>query len=565
MSSSSSDSNLTGLVKINDETDVKAWIKTDAVTDSFVQNGFRVTWIDWDSDFRNSDLEIEDIIIGYDDVSFEPFLEPGKHGSAIGQHGETAYWQKLEGVKHGHTITLNIFRERVQKTLKIPGNLLARRFYYDTAAAKGKRALGPGGPPNMLRDDFSGSWSGWYENLVKKMSYILDGGWDNKKINNKKELEEHEGHKKRVDYMQEKYPGPFADAVLSDWQKVYDNLIGKEIDWVDLEYREIGAKRIETVRQEAHASWEKIHAELKDEMIPAFPVVDINDRESVTGKIIELPWITIRNIINDLGQSYAVIGNRSDGYYFVQLSNVTDVRKFYDAMYRYQAQVSPKLTERYQYLARITGEPALITYDGKAVTGLLAKIIAARAGSDGEFFVDLRDIEVKDDDDDDDDVEIKFAGQEKVSQFAPIKPKDDASPQEVIETMIEAVKLGHEKAWKSLFATWRAHLYWENHVAFDPSYIPRGSFPGAWEQSRRLISGRVYDVRVDKTNTIRRILQKDDEFGFPDIDEVDVFVDHYELAENGKYRTFLDINVRRKWTLQRLDEGPWRITTVQRI
>ena len=86
-----------------------------------------------------------------------------------------------------------------------------------------------------------------------------------------------------------------------------------------------------------------------------------------------------------------------------------------------------------------------------------------------------------------------------------------------------------------------------------------------WEKSRRLISDRVYDVRVDKTNTVRRILQKDDEIGLPDIDEVDVFVDHYELAENGKYRTFLDVNVRRKWTLQRLDEGPWRITTVQSI
>jgi len=40
---------------------------------------------------------------------------------------------------------------------------------------------------------------------------------------------------------------------------------------------------------------------------------------------------------------------------------------------------------------------------------------------------------------------------------------------------------------------------------------------------------------------------------WPDVDEVDVFVDHYEL-EDGKYRSFLDVNVRRKWTLQRLNE-----------
>lgn len=70
---------------------------------------------------------------------------------------------------------------------------------------------------------------------------------------------------------------------------------------------------------------------------------------------------------------------------------------------------------------------------------------------------------------------------------------------------------------------------------------------------------------IDKTNTICRIVHKNDEMGYPDIDEVDVFVDHYELAGNEKYRTFLDINVRRKWTLQRLDGGPWRIITVQVI
>lgn len=536
--------------KILDETDVKTWIKTDAVTNSFVQNGFRVTWIDWDSDFRNSDLQIEDVIIGYDDVSLEPFLEPGKHGSAIGQHGETTYWQKL-ALKHGHTITLKVFREGKKEILEISGKLLARRFYYDSEE---KRSLGPGGPPNMLRDDFSDAWSGWYEKLVWKMSHILDGGWDHKRINNKKELQEHEEHKKRIDYLQERYPGPFADAVMSDWQKVRNNLLGKEIDVVDLEYREIGAKRVETVKQEAYVAWDKMHSDLEDEMIQAFPTAEVDNRETVEGKIIELPWIGPRNIINDLGQSYAVIGNRTEGFYFVQLSNSASVRKFYDVMYRYQAQVSPNLKERYQYIARITGEPALITYDRRAVTGLMAEIIAARAG-DGEFFVDLQNK----------DKEIKFAGQEKVNQFAPVKIEKDASPVQVIEAMIEAVKLGHEKAWKNLFATWRAYLYWENRVAFDPSYIPRGSFPSAWEQSRRLITDRVYDVRVDKTNTVRRIIKKDEEVGFPDVDEVDVFVDHYELSENEKYRTFLDVNVRRKWTLQRLDEGPWRITTVQVI
>ena len=548
-----SDANLSDFTKILDETDVKAWIQTDAVTDSYDRNGFRVTWIDWNSDFRNNgDLKIEDIIIGYDDISFEEFLEPGKHGSAIGQHGETTYWQKL-GVKHGHVIALKIFREGIEEPFEISGRLLARRFYSD--AEKGKRALGPGGPPSMSRDGFSGSWTGWYEKLVWKMSYILDGGWDHKKINNKRELKEHEGHKKRIDYLLEKYPGPFADAVLSDWQKVRKNLLGKEIDDVDLEYREIGAKRVETVKQEAQIAWDKLLSDLQKEMIPAFPTVDINDRELVAEKIIELPWISPRNIINDLGQSFAVIGNRTEGFYFVQLSGSASVRKFYDAMYKYESQVSPNLRERYQYIAKITSEPGLITYNRRAVTGLMVQIIAARAG-DGEFFVDLQNAT--------DNNEIKFAGQEKINQFASTKIEDDASPQMVIEAMIEAVKLAYEKTWKGLFATWKAFKYWEDHIAFDPSYVPAGSFPSAWKRSRKLISEKVYDVRVDKTSRVRRIIHKNQEVGLPDIDEVDVFVDHYELIDD-KYRSFLDVNVRRKWTLQRLDEGPWRINTVQVI
>ena len=559
--SNNSNSNVSDLTKILDETDVKTWITTDAVTDSFVQNGFRVTWIDWDSDFRNTDLQIEDVVTGYDDVSFEQFLEPGKHGSAIGQHGETTYWQKLT-LKHGHTITLKVFRQGIEESLEISGKLLARRYYSDNIADS-KRSLGPGGPPDMSRDGFSFAWSAWYEKIVSKMSSILDGGWDHKSIDNKRELQEHEGQKERIDYLQEKYPGPFADIILADWQKVRDSLIGKEIDTndVDLEYREIGAKRVQAVKQEAQVAWNNTLSDLKEQkMISAFPTVGLKDRDQVKDKLVELPWISTRNFINFLGQSYAVIGNRTEGYYFVHLSNVASVRNLYDAIHRYELQVTPDLTERYQYIARITGEPARIAYDSKAVTGLMVEIVAARAGRDGEFFVNLEEENTEKD------REVKFAGQEKINQFPSLDIEDDdASPAKVTETMIEAVKLGHEKAWKALFATWKAYRYWKNHIAFDPSYTPKSMFPNAWKRSRRLILDQVYDVRVDKTGTIRRILQKDDEIGYPDIDEVDVFVDHYELADNGKYRTFLDANVRRKWTLQRLDGGPWRITTVQVI
>ena len=116
---------------------------------------------------------------------------------------------------------------------------MAQRFYLDKEE---KRSLAPGGPQSMSRDTFSGAWSSWYEDLVSKMSYILDGGWDNKSINNKRELQDHLEHKKRIDYLTENYPGKFADVTLSDWQRVHDVLFGKEIDEVNLEYRELGTK-----------------------------------------------------------------------------------------------------------------------------------------------------------------------------------------------------------------------------------------------------------------------------------------------------------------------------------
>ena len=209
--------------KIIDETDVKTWIKTDVVNEPFIQNGFRVTWVDWNSNFRDTDLQIEDIIVGYDDESLEEFLKPGKHGSAIGQHGETGYWQN-QGFVHNHTITLKVFRHGHDEILEIPGKLLAQRFYTDS---ENKRALGPNGPPSISTDGFSGAWSSWYEKLVSRMSYILDGGLDNKRINTKKELEQHNAHKERIDKIAEKYPGPFAENGFGRLDKSAETFDGK--------------------------------------------------------------------------------------------------------------------------------------------------------------------------------------------------------------------------------------------------------------------------------------------------------------------------------------------------
>ena len=131
--------------------------------------------------------------------------------------------------------------------------------------------------------------------------------------------------------------------------------------------------------------------------------------------------------------------------------------------------------------------------------------------------------------------------------------------------MIQAIKTGDDKTWTSLFAPWKVLSGKGGRTIIDPSYSADTSrFMSDWERSRRLITGEVYDARVEKVEKIRRVLERSAENGLPDIDQVVVWVDHYGLFD-GEYRTFQNVNVRREWVLQRLDAGPWRIASIQSL
>ncbi|WP_148701934.1 hypothetical protein [Candidatus Nitrososphaera evergladensis] len=543
---------MSGELVRTDDSSLLTGIKTDAVLYSETP-GFRVTWIEWDSDFRNSGLQIQDLVVSVDGKSLDPFLKPGKMSPGIGQYGEYMYWQQM-GAKPEQEIALGVLRNEGAEKLEIKGKIHSSRFYYDK---QGRPALAPGGPSTIFpKDDFSDAWSGWYEKFVWKLSYLLDGAWDRQNINSRQELKEQEEHKERIDFLLKNYPGPFADAALADWTAAINLLEGKKADSIDLEYREIGAKRVELVKQEAAKAWNSFKGEISAQTIPAFPAAKIESRDQFVDKIVELPWITPRdNIINDLGKTYAVVGSQYDGYYFVLLSS-PEVYRFYDAMYRYKAQVNPRLGERYQYVGRITDEPRMITFRGSPVSGLLVQALAGRAGEE-EFFVDVRKTNEKGKSD--------FAGEAAITKFSTSTLPDDASPAQVMEEMIRAVKFADDASWKKLFADWRAITYDDGHSILDSSYAPSSySLSSEWERSRQVIVGMVYDVRVDKVGRIRRIVKSDPKTNLPSVDEVVVFLDHYGLFD-GEYRTFLNLNVHRRWTLQRLNEGPWKITSVQSV
>jgi hypothetical protein len=525
-------------------TDLRSGIKTEGHIES-EPRGFLVTWIDWDSDFRRK-LRINDLIVGVNGESLAPFLQPGKMGKGVGQHAEATYWQDI-AARHDDTISLSVLRDG--EPLNVEGKLHLEYFYYDS---HGKTAMAPGGPQRLTNDGFDAPWSAWLEKCVGRLSLHFAAGWTQRSYNSRNELAWYMEQKRRVDFLLVTYPGPFASAMRDDWTRGMELARGKHADLgaAELEYRALGVRRVEIAKAEAARAWPVAVDELAPDMMPAFPAPSVLARDAAIGKVVELPAITMRNFLNDLGLSFAAIGSPSDGYYFVLLSHPA-FRDLWAVLSRYRGQVNPRMDERYRFIARVLDDPQMFTVNSRPATGLTVEPIAAMAGQD-EVFVDLRTSPPR------------FAGEEVLSSFAKIV-RDDTAPANVVEAMIHAIKTGDDKTWTSLFAPWKVMSGKGGRTMIDPSYSADPSrFMSDWDRSRRLIMGEVYDARVERVEKIRRVLARDDDNGLPNVDQVVVWVDHYGLFD-GEYRTFQNVNVHRQWVLQRLDEGPWRITSIQAL
>ena len=132
--------------------------------------------------------------------------------------------------------------------------------------------------------------------------------------------------------------------------------------------------------------------------------------------------------------------------------------------------------------------------------------------------------------------------------------------------MVAALKAGDRDTWQSLFAEWRFIGSSDGTPPlFDPDYGLRPAhFEDAWQSSRRLITGEVYDARVARVERARLLHDPTEGDSIPRVESVRVILDHVGLID-GEYRTFANVNVHRVWRLQRLDGGPWKITDVQRL
>jgi hypothetical protein len=109
------------------------------------------------------------------------------------------------------------------------------------------------------------------------------------------------------------------------------------------------------------------------------------------------------------------------------------------------------------------------------------------------------------------------------------------------------------------------------HLGVGPRHRPGHLLPNfpqlreaGWEDGRRFILDDVYDVRVVWTGDVREVSTGMDFEGAPKVEEVDAEVVPVGLVD-GEYRAFVKIGLAPVWQLQRVDGGPWRITSNQPI
>lgn len=521
-------------------------VRSGVVSESDLENdppGFRVVWIDWDSDFRR-ELRLNDLITGVNGQPLTALLQPGKVYAGVGQPGERTYWEQV-GAIAGSEVALTVVRDDAD--VVATGHLGTDWFHYD---ADGRPAIGPGGPARLANDGFDSPWMSWLEKLQRQLSIILTLGWTARGFNNRRELAELLDERPRIEYLRAHWPGSFADTLAADWARAVDVARGRLADPpIDLEYRAIGERRIEVARAAAARAWDAILAETAAERVPFSPVGSALDRERWVGKVVELPPLSMRDVRSDLGTTFAAAGSPQEGYWYL-LFGRAEVQAFWQVFYRYQGQVNPKISERFRFLVRVLDDVRMFTVDGRSHLGLGVEALAALAGAD-ELFVDLRRSEPT------------FAGEADLAVVGR-GARDDGDPASVVAAMIDAVKLGDEPGWRGLFAPWRTYAG-GGRPLLDLTYAARPAlYAGDWERSRRLIMGAVLDARVSAVEKVRRVVSRAEHPDLPDVDRVVVWVDHYGEFD-GEHRAFQDVNVHRRWELERLDGGPWRIVSLQSL
>ncbi|MFO1460719.1 MAG: hypothetical protein U1G08_15105 [Verrucomicrobiota bacterium] len=522
----------------------------------------RVTWIAWDSPFRGSGLEIGDRILM---VNGAPIVPPGdleaakrREADSIGLYSESQGFARL-GLTAGSPITLKVRRRAPLNgwiELTISARLAEKRYYRDENNAV---VFGEGGPNTMTSDGFSACWGGWYdETMVAALSRILDA--DRRQTSSFVSRFEarnlRETHGAQVAFARKAYPGAWASALGADFDAAVAVCDGRRVLLPPnaLDFRRRGEELAAEVRTKAQTAWSAFQESRRSEIVPAFPAVNPvrDDVRTVTGKLVVLPPLRNSDWISDAGHGWFAAGG--SGWYFLDAESAR-ARAMLKAQRRYAKLVDPNLQPQWEFVARITGESRLIVVGERAEYGLVAEPVAALVG--GALYVDLTQPS---------DATVPFAGEEGLVDESPKLPPPDASPAEVMLALVGAVKNDDLALWRALHVSWEVERLSAEDGTEKLVVHPCAPSPdeSMFEEARRSIMGRVLDAQVAWVDDPKTLVDATRFKGASVIEEVEVWLEHVGEFE-GERRTFCDTTVRPKWTLQRINGGPWRIATVQPI
>jgi hypothetical protein len=512
---------------------------------------FRVSWIPWDSGFRGSGLMVRDEIVAVNGVPIEK--QASASWTSIGQYGENQFWTK-QGAREREVVTLTIRRKQCPgagwATLDFKGELRLKQRYL---SADERWIVCPGGPEPNVEDGFPGAWGGWVEELTRHLTNVLENSWHPRPFSSRFELERHLEYEARVNYFAEHYPTPLSAALKEDWLTGRALLSGRkyEISADDLKYRRAEEEQVAEVAAAARIKWDEFVNAKAGETVEPFPGVDPirGDLSQIVGKFVKLPPITNRDWISEAGHNWFVSG-QDKTYYFVDAEAPAADRMLLTVR-RYKRIVAPHVRDEYSLVCQVLGEPRLMAVHGQGIFGMQAEPVAALVGD--AMFIDLTVEE---------NGVSPFAGEAAFRQPSAALPPDSASPRQVLEAFVAALKEGDQSLCKQLFADWWVSELSDGRRVLNSSEVVLTD--NTWEDSRRRILGEVYGIEVVWVDDSRVLFSGNEFEGAPRIEEVTAEIDHIGYFD-GEYATFSKPSFNRFWTLQRVNNGPWRISSTQGI
>jgi len=532
-----------------------------------------VTWIPWDSGFRGSGLRVGDLVVGHDDVRYT--LQTVETHEAVGDVNFSRYLDRIKA-KPDDPLILTVLRK--DQELRITGRVGGHRSYRN---AEDKRILGENGPLDWEKDGFDYTWDAWYRQFVPDAKSCMSG-WDHFVGTNTKGLAEHlPSFAARIEFLEQKYPGPFAQAVRDDYEAMKKGVAGepRSLTEADLAYRNLGDVRAAQASAAADAAFDAFLAEVTKDLLlnpPSAPDAFAEDTRPLHGRTVRLPELSRQQILFETRRSWWWSGSGQGGYLLDRSSAA--MKRLYAGMGDYTEKVDPFFRDhKVVFVGVIQPEPALVSDTLRRITvsGLrvepLAGLVSNTSQSDRRLFVDLRPGRMDE----------PFAGAAALATGIK-KPelRDDLGPGDVLLTAFEALKMGDMATWLKCYATWMVRGWYgkgESYQYVDRTcqvMSPGQSANSAWDQARKRLMDDLYAVEVDRVTPVRVVYEaaaqpdgstRAMEAGAPQrVEEVLVYLNHIGKV-NGEFRTFAGSMLRRRWELQRLDKGPWRITSTQSI